>query len=594
MGILGGRLVGLLLLVFLVFERFQLGASFISEGSHLLRFREGIEHDPYGALSNWGENGSMDYCSWFGVACSDDFKVVALNLPDLALNGIISPKIGKLNHLRIVDLSNNSFYGVIPREIGELKQLVVLDLRNNSLSGTLPSKLDNILSLKLLLINGNMISGELSPKLQELSVISEVIEQDDFEMSEKRYSKNGIIKRQLQSLTARKALESPPPSPDPSPDPSPSSSPLELSPPVSPPSNRKSHTSLILGLAIGGVFIIGVSLALYMFLFKGKRVNIVPWKTGLSGPISKALIAGVPSLGRADLDAACENFSNIIATSSDHTIYKGTLSNGSEIAVVSTSMSADKWMDLSENQFKLKISTLSKINHKNFMNLLGFCNDDDPFTRMLVVEYAPNGTLFEHLHIKEAEQLDWSARLRIAMGIIYCLEYIESINPPARVKTLNSYTIYLSEDYAAKISDIGFGVDTKKDPFVTDDPNDLDEEEPIVYKYAVLLLELISGKLPFSADTGLLVLWASSYLSGKRSLMEMVDPTLDDSISEEFLMALCEVIRACINPNTEERPSVAEVAKQMKEISRLSPEAAIPRDSPLWWAELEIFSTEGS
>jgi len=179
MGILGGRLVGLLLLIFLVIERFQLGASFISEGSHLLRFREGIEHDPYDALSNWGENGAMDnYCSWFGVVCSDDFKVVALNLPDLALNGLISPKIGNLNHLRIVDLSNNSFYGVIPREIGELKQLVVLDLRNNSLSGTLPSKLDNILSLKLLLINGNMISGELSPKLQELSVISEVIEQD--------------------------------------------------------------------------------------------------------------------------------------------------------------------------------------------------------------------------------------------------------------------------------------------------------------------------------------------------------------------------------------------------------------------------------
>lgn len=201
---------------------------------------------------------------------------------------------------------------------------------------------------------------------------------------------------------------------------------------------------------------------------------------------------------------------------------------------------------------------------------------------------------FMYCAVKEAEQLDWSARLRIAMGIIYFLEYLESINPPARVKTLNSYTIYLSEDYAAKVSDIGFGVDTKKDPFVTDDPNGLDEEEPIVYKYAVLLLELISGKLPFSADTGLLVLWASSYLSGKRSLMEMVDPTLDDSISEEFLIALCEVIRSCINPNTEERPSVAQVAKQMKEVTRLSPEAVIPRDSPLWWAELEILSTEGS
>lgn len=193
--------------------------------------------------------------------------------------------------------------------------------------------------------------------------------------------------------------------------------------------------------------------------------------------------------------------------------------------------------------------------------------------------------------VKEAEQLDWSARLRIAMGIIYCLAHLESIDPPARLKTLNSSTIYLSEDYAAKVSDIGFRVDNKKDPFVT---NELDEEEPIVYKYAILLLELISGRLPFSEDTGLLVLWASSYLSGKRSLMGMVDPTLDESVSEEFLMGLCEVIKACINPNTDERPSVTEVAKRMKEISRVSPEVAIPRDSPLWWAELEIVSAEGS
>jgi hypothetical protein len=180
------------------------------------------------------------------------------------------------------------------------------------------------------------------------------------------------------------------------------------------------------------------------------------------------------------------------------------------------------------------------------------------------------------------------------MGVIYCLQYLETIDPPTRLKALNSSTIYLSEDYAAKVSDIGFQIDSKKDPFVANDANGLDEEEPVVYKYAILLLELISGRLPFSEDTGLLVLWASSYLSGKRSLMGMVDPTLDGSVSEELLMGLCEVIKACINPNTEERPSVAEVAKKMKEISGVSQMVAIPRDSPLWWAELEIVSTEGS
>ena len=32
------------------------------------------------------------------------------------------------------------------------------------------------------------------------------------------------------------------------------------------------------------------------------------------------------------------------------------------------------------------------------MNLLGYCEEEHPFTRAMVFEYAPNGTLFEHLH----------------------------------------------------------------------------------------------------------------------------------------------------------------------------------------------------
>lgn len=48
--------------------------------------------------------------------------------------------------------------------------------------------------------------------------------------------------------------------------------------------------------------------------------------------------------------------------------------------------------------FFLQIETLSKVNHKNFVNLIGYCEEEKPFTRMMVFEYAPNGTLFEHLH----------------------------------------------------------------------------------------------------------------------------------------------------------------------------------------------------
>ena len=46
----------------------------------------------------------------------------------------------------------------------------------------------------------------------------------------------------------------------------------------------------------------------------------------------------------------------------------------------------------------LQIDTLSRVNHKNFTNLIGYCDEEEPFTRMMVFEYAPNGLLFEHLH----------------------------------------------------------------------------------------------------------------------------------------------------------------------------------------------------
>lgn len=45
-------------------------------GLALLRFRDRIENDPFGALSSWND-GEIDPCFWSGVECSDGI-VVAL------------------------------------------------------------------------------------------------------------------------------------------------------------------------------------------------------------------------------------------------------------------------------------------------------------------------------------------------------------------------------------------------------------------------------------------------------------------------------------------------------------------------------------
>ncbi|KAJ6311943.1 hypothetical protein OIU77_013652 [Salix suchowensis] len=233
----------------------------------------------------------------------------------------------------------------------------------------------------------------------------------------------------------------------------------------------KKHQIPIIAGAVGGTLVILVSI-ISIYICKINKVAVKPWATGMSGQLQKAFVTGVPKLKRSEIEAGCEDFSNVIGSLPFGTLYKGTLSSGVEIAVLAVASvavtSAKDWSRNLEVQFRQKIEKLSKVNHKNFVNLLGYCEEEEPFTRMMVFEYAPNGTLFEHLHVKESEHLDWGMRLRIAMGMAYCLEHMHQLNPPIAHNNLSSSAISLTEDYASKIADFYFSnnmeVSSKKRP----------------------------------------------------------------------------------------------------------------------------------
>ncbi|KAF7064813.1 hypothetical protein CFC21_071050 [Triticum aestivum] len=444
------------------------------------------------------------------------------------------------------------------------------------------------------LIKGNKLSIEIPNELQECIMISEVLT-DGRQQSCRKCLTKTIRSTTLRQLLQARGLQESAPSSKANDQPHKSQSPMSSLASHSQAETNESSSVLhwtIYALCVSGALgLVVIATVVYLLVSRRKKDNTVnPWATGLSGQLRKAFVTGVPSLGRAELEAACENFSNVIGTVSDSALYKGTLSSGVEIAVASSPIkSAKEWSDRSEEQFRNKISVLSKVNHKNFMNLLGYCTCDDPFTRMMVFEYAPCGSLFEHLHVREAEHLDWPTRLRIIMGVTYCLEHMNQLDPPVTPRTLNSSSIYLTEDYAAKFSDTEFWKDDEADVAPTRSAG----QDSIVYKFGILLLEVISGRLPFSEDHGLLVLWASSYLDGKRPIGSMADPVLRASspVPEEDLAALCDVVRLCINREAAKRPCMGEVAGLMKGAVRLSPEQTTPRNNPLWWAELEIMST---
>ncbi|XP_057797583.1 protein MALE DISCOVERER 1-like [Salvia miltiorrhiza] len=374
-------------------------------------------------------------------------------------------------------------------------------------------------------------------------------------------------------------------------------------PSVTQPTGGKSGHSLklIIGLSILLFLLIVASIMLVICRSRAAK-TIRPWKTGLSGQLQKAFITGVPKLNRPELETACEDFSNIIkAEDGIATVYKGTLSSGVEISVASTAILALKdWSKRSESVFRKKIDTLSRLNHKNFLNLIGYCEEDNPFTRMMVFEYAPNGSLFEHLHVQELDHLDWNARTRIIMGTGYCLQHMHELNPPIPHFNLTSKEILLTEDYAAKIADAGFWrelVAKSKNPAENESEHSelppLADAETNVYSFGILMLETISGKLPYSEEQGLLMNWAAPLLIDRKNFSSLVDPTLK-SHKENELEVICEVIQCCVQQDAHKRPSMREVIQMLKQVIDISPELATPRLSPLWWAELEILSAEAA
>ncbi|KAI4355975.1 hypothetical protein L6164_000029 [Bauhinia variegata] len=122
--------------------------------------------DPSGHLRNWNK-GDPCTLNWTGVSCSDKvgsdghFHVGEIYLMTSNLSGTLSPQLGQLSHLQIMNFMWNDLTGTIPKEIGNITSLRLLLLNGNKLSGTLPDELGNLSHLNRLQVDENQLSGPI-------------------------------------------------------------------------------------------------------------------------------------------------------------------------------------------------------------------------------------------------------------------------------------------------------------------------------------------------------------------------------------------------------------------------------------------------
>lgn len=224
-----------------------------------------------------------------------------------------------------------------------------------------------------------------------------------------------------------------------------------------------------------------------------------------------------------ELRQATDNFSdqNRIGTGSFGSVYRAVLEGGKEVAIkraeVSTTSSnavGTRRQEDTDIAFVNELEFLSRVNHRNLVRLLGFCEDYNEqipgYERILVYEYMNNGTLHDHLHKLENSPLkSWTNRLRVALDAARGIEYLHTYAVPQIIhRDVKSSNILLDTSLTAKVSDFGLSLMGPEDEdshlslhaagtvgYMDPEYYRLQQFTPKsdVYSFGVLLLELLSG-----------------------------------------------------------------------------------------------------
>ncbi|KAF3446798.1 hypothetical protein FNV43_RR11978 [Rhamnella rubrinervis] len=115
---------------------------------------------------------SSAHCSFSGVTCDGESRVIALNISNQPFFGMIPPEIGILNKLVNLTMASDSLTGSLPMEMANLTSLKYLNISNNVLGVSFPAQvIVRIMELELLDAYNNNFTGPLPTELVKLKKI---------------------------------------------------------------------------------------------------------------------------------------------------------------------------------------------------------------------------------------------------------------------------------------------------------------------------------------------------------------------------------------------------------------------------------------
>ncbi|CAA0833567.1 Leucine-rich repeat protein kinase family protein [Striga hermonthica] len=337
-------------------------------------------------------------------------------------------------------------------------------------------------------------------------------------------------------------------------------------------SNRPSNMRVIIGAAVGASILLLLLLIAGVYAIRQKRraetaaKKSDPFASWDSNSNSGAVpqLRGARSFSFEEIKKCTDNFSdnNEVGSGGYGKVYRGTLPNGQLVAIKRTKPGSTQ----GGVEFKNEIELLSRVHHKNVVSLVGFCFD----------------------HGKTGIRLDWTRRLRIAIGAARGIQYLHELaNPPIIHRDIKSNNILLDDRLNAKVADFGLSKpmgEPEKGHITTQvkgtmgylDPEyymtqELTEKSD-VYSFGVLLFELLTSRSPIV--NGKYIVREVKEMMDKNKHLYNLEPLLDPIVASNMAPGSVEkfvdLALRCVQELGVSRPTMNEVVKEIENIMELS------------------------
>ncbi|XP_047317299.1 receptor-like protein kinase FERONIA [Impatiens glandulifera] len=347
------------------------------------------------------------------------------------------------------------------------------------------------------------------------------------------------------------------------------------------------------GASVSGLIVL---MTLLNIVFYKLRLQVDKSGSNTSSSSSSSSAKSYRRFSLEEMVVAANNFDEalVIGEGGFGRVYKGVINEKGAIKVAAAIKRLKKSVIMSKqgaDEFWTEIETLSKIpRHPHLVNLIGYCDEGDE--KILVYEYAVNGTLADHLHSKcssrtrsAADCLSWERRLNICIGAARGLEYLHN-GAPHRIihRDVKASNILLADNWVPKISDFGFSKaasstsnsnsnETTPEIMGTFGYLDMDyfltqrlTRKSDVYAFGVLLFEVLCGRpaidTSFEGEERSLALWAQRCIK-EGKLDQIIDPSLT-KVTPHSLKAFAEVAFKCLHNRPNARPRMPDVLQRLE------------------------------